>query len=193
MRRGERTKGLGVVLGREVRTAGKKKEREKTDNEHGNPYCVSPDTLRRSARLTAAVEFQHLGRVDSSDRADDLTSAALGCLVRHRGRSQAAPTSPSGSLPSGFTYNHEEGGGGAGMLAEGERERGGRGEGEEPIAGRRPVVGRGSRRGTQRGKRGREGREMREWEGFEFSISTFTHRITSPQCSSSGALQGYPF
>lgn len=82
-----------------------------------------------------AVEFQHHGRVDSADRADDLTSAALGCLVRHRGRSQPAPTSPSDSLPSGFTYNHEEGGGGGGMLVDSVWVRGGESRGGEARGG----------------------------------------------------------
>lgn len=118
---------------------------------------ASPSTRTHTGTLHGLVEFQHHGTVDSSKRADDLTSAARGCLVRHRGRSQAAPTSPSGSLPCGFTCNHEESGGGDGggggiVPAErvGEEREGG--EGREPIAGRRPVEGREeSRRSTQRG------------------------------------------
>lgn len=106
---------MGVLV-KEVPTARKREDgwrNQMTSN--GNPYCESLDT--RTGTQRGLVEFQHHGTVDSSDRADDLTSAARGCLVRHRGRSQAAPTSPSGSLPCGFTYNHEEGGGGRGIVA----------------------------------------------------------------------------
>lgn len=132
-----------VVLAREVRTATKRKERtggrgkKQTTSTVIRIVCPSTHTATRNG----LVEFQHPSTMDSSDRVDDLTSATRGCLVRHRGRSQAAPTSPSGSLPCGFTYNHEEGGGGGGIVG-GERaggKREGRTKRREPIAGRRPV------------------------------------------------------